>query len=325
MANSIALTGGTGFVGQAVLRKLVASGAAVKMLARTGGAASQMPSVDVIPGNLHDDAALHALTRGCDVVVHLAGLVSAVSTQDFTSVNRDGTVAVAKAAHSNGVKRLVFMSSLAAREPALNGYAASKAAAESALQSFAQDMQILVLRPSAVYGPGDRATLPLLKALLSRVALLPGTDDAVFSMVHVEDLAGAVVDAARGSATGVFGVDDGAAGHSWPELLSITRASFGLPRRAFYLPRRMAMMLGLLGDALGRVTGKPFTINTSQLRQLYHTDWRSVGPCWPLQQARALSEALPDTIAWYQAQGLLPRMGRIDRTQAKTTGSRHDD
>ena len=263
MSMRVALTGATGFVGKAVLQELVAQGFEVSVLVRSATAFPLQEGVRVVRGSLSDQSALLDLTAGAEVVVHLAGLVSAVSREDFMQGNVFGTAALSKAAKRNGVRRFVYMSSLAAREPELNPYAMSKFSAEVTLQALAKDFELVVLRPSAVYGPGDKATLPLLQALLGRLALLPGTATARFNMVHVEDLADVVLAAIAGSAVGTFDVDDGGVdGHSWPELISITRATFGLPAKVIYLPRAVAFALGRLGDLIGRMTGKPFLVNS---------------------------------------------------------------
>ena len=316
MSLRVAVTGGTGFVGQVVLQRLRGIQADVRLLVRPQTPFEAKPGQDVVRGTLQDAATLQKLAAHVDVVIHLAGVVSALRREDYMSANCDGTLALANAAMENGVPRFVHVSSLAAREPDLNSYAASKAAAENALTAFARDMQIVMLRPSAVYGPGDKATLPLLQALLSRFALLPGSADARFSMVHVEDLASAVVDAAMGKVTGVFDVDDGQGGHGWAELIEIARGYFGRPKSHAFIPRSVAMALGCLGDGVGRLQRKPATINTDQLKQLYHPDWRSSGQRWPLSAAKQLRDGLPETVMWYQAQGLLPPLPRIDRRPA---------
>ncbi len=112
-----------------------------------------------------------------------------LARQDFFDPNVDGTMALAEAAQCNGVKQFVYVSSLAAKVSLLNNYAASKAAAEVALQNYTAKMCLTILRPAAVYGPGDTATLPLLKSLMARVAIIPGSATAQFSMVHVQDVA----------------------------------------------------------------------------------------------------------------------------------------
>jgi nucleoside-diphosphate-sugar epimerase len=317
MVLRLALTGASGFVGRATLPLLLQAGHQVKALARDPSKIAAAGGLKVIKGDLSDGAALGELTRDVDVVLHVAGAVSASSRAGFFAANLAGTRAVSAAAKSNGVKRFVFVSSLAAREVTLNDYGASKAAAENALKSFEQDMQITVVRPSAVYGPGDTATLPLMQMLMSKTAFIPGAPSARFSMVHVDDVAKALADSVVNAPGGVFELDDGDGGHGWPELIALTQKEFGMPQRHFYVPRAVAMLVGAGGSLWGRLTNKVSMVHTGQMRQLYHLDWVTRGSNWPLYRRMGLREGLPATIRWYQAHGMLPETLSADTRRAE--------
>jgi 2-alkyl-3-oxoalkanoate reductase len=321
MTLSIAVTGASGFVGRTLMPFLANAGHRVSVLVRNPDASASANSVRVIKGNLQDVSALHDLTQNADVVLHIAGIVSGIQRSDFMTANFAGTLALAKAAKSNGVKRFVYVSSLAAREPSLNAYGESKAAAEQALLQMAGEMEVCIIRPAAVYGAGDKATLPLLQILMSHIALIPGTADAKFAMVHVDDVARALADAVRGP-TGVFELHDGAGSHSWPEMIAISRQHFGTPTHAYYIPKALALALGYLGDAVARLRNRATLVNSGQIRQIYHADWCVKGVTWPLKNSISLQDGLPQTIRWYQAQGLLPQHGGGDRNTADsgTTG-----
>jgi nucleoside-diphosphate-sugar epimerase len=303
----IAVTGATGFVGKALLPRLIAQGHAVRALVRDPASAQIPHGVHVVRGDLANEKALQDLTDGTDVVLHVAGAIAGLTRADYFRANVDGTITVAKAALAQKVKRFVFVSSLAAREPHLADYGASKKAAEDELTAFVADMQLTILRPAAVYGPGDKATLPLLKALMSRTAFIPGSAHAHFSMVHVDDVARCLVDAAVEGREGTFALDDGQGGHSWAELVEITRASFGTPLRHYFIPRGLAYALGKAGDVIGKFQSKPWLVSSGQIKQIYHPDWTVQDPRWPLNNPIPLQKGLPDTVRWYQAQGLLPK------------------
>jgi nucleoside-diphosphate-sugar epimerase len=305
-------------VGKVLLPMLLAEGRRISALMRNPVAGSVPKAVRVVKGDLHDVAALAELTMGADVVLHIAGVVSGVTTDDFMQANLTGTTKIAQAAIASGVKRFVHVSSLAAREPGLNAYGASKAAAERALVDVADKMTITVLRPAAIYGPGDTATLPLLQALMSRIAIIPGSPVARFGMVHVDDVARALTAAVRDANAGTFEIDDGAEAHNWPELLRISRENFGVPERVFYIPQSVALTLGIFGDGVARLRKKPSLINSGQIRQIYHADWRVKGTRWPLINPVQLKDGLPQTIRWYQAQGLLPQRKAPDKGAAKS-------
>lgn len=315
----IALTGATGFVGKALLPLLLKNGHEVAALIRKPSV-SMDPRVRIVQGDLLDRDALQKLVTSADVVLHVAGVVSAVTRNDFFEPNVDGALALAEAARRNGIKKFIFVSSLAAREPKLNFYCESKAAAENALQNFVHDFELTILRPSAVYGPGDIATLPLLKSLMSAIAFIPGSPTARFGMVHVNDLAEILAEAVVSNRAGLFEVDDGSGGHSWPELSAVTRSAFARPIRLIYIPRPIAMGLGFIGDMVAKLRGRPSLLASGQLRQIYHTNWCVVQQRWTSNDMTLLAQGLPDTIRWYQEQGLLPIHKAADnRTRSQDT------
>src|SRR5215213_5801217 len=179
----LAITGGTGFVGSHLIDAALAAGHEVAALARR----DQPPRerLQWIAGNLEDRAALKALVEEADAVVHVAGVINAPDPAAFEQGNVAGTLAMLAAATAGGVRRFVHVSSLAAREPGLSLYGASKARTEELVQSSGLDWAIV--RPPAVYGPGDKETLELFKMAKLGLVLLPPKGRV--SLVHVEDLA----------------------------------------------------------------------------------------------------------------------------------------
>jgi nucleoside-diphosphate-sugar epimerase len=316
MPSRVALTGATGFVGRQSLSQLLDAGHSISALVRNAAAAKLDARVRVVEGDLQNIQALHALTQNADLVVHVAGVVSAATRAAFFEANANGTAVLAKIARENAVKRFVLVSSLAAREPALNAYAASKAAAETEAAAVYEADMLTILRPAAVYGPGDTATLPLLKALMSALAIIPGTARAQFSMIHVRDVARILVDVVAHPQAGIFELDDGSGGYDWAALLAICRKHFGRPGRAFFLPRAAALGLGFMGDGIARIRGKASLVHSGQMKQLYHADWRVREQTWVLPGRTALEQGLVDTITWYQNAGLLPRGAGPDRSAA---------
>jgi nucleoside-diphosphate-sugar epimerase len=214
----IALTGATGFVGRAVTRELAGRGHELSVLVRNPARWEGAARARVVTGDLFNKLALAELVSGSDAVLHLAGAIKALRREGYFAANRDGSANLLEAALAGGVKRLVHVSSLAAREPQLSHYAASKRAAEDLLLSRTNGLETLIIRASAVYGPGDEATLPLLKTLMSPVAILPGRSGQRFSLIHVDDLAAVLCAAVESDKTGLVEVDDLSGGHSWEGL-----------------------------------------------------------------------------------------------------------
>ena len=189
----IAITGGTGFIGQHLVKRLAEQGRNIRLLVRNSKAAAELSgydNVDYVRGDIDNNHSLDLFTEGAEIVLHLASRNFALTHEQFRRTNRTGTQNVVKAAQAAGVRQFVYLSSLAAREPELSGYAASKAQAEEDVQHLCADHgpSWVIVRPPAVYGPGDKATLPMLQALNSPVAFLPGRAESRSSLIFVEDL-----------------------------------------------------------------------------------------------------------------------------------------
>ena len=179
----LALTGGTGFVGAHLLDAAVAAGHHVLALTRR-----EQPSrerVTWILGDLHDRSALEQLVEDADAAIHVAGVISAQTAAAFENGNVIGTLAFLAAATAGGVRRFVHVSSLAAREPNLSLYGDSKARGEELVMSSGLDWSIV--RPPAVYGPGDKETLELFRMAKLGMILMPPKGRV--SVIHVHDLA----------------------------------------------------------------------------------------------------------------------------------------
>jgi nucleoside-diphosphate-sugar epimerase len=312
MSKKIALTGATGFAGGPILQALLRDGHDVSALVRNPRHQQFSAAVVVVQGDLENDSALSDLVHHADVVVHVAGAISG----DYARVNVDGTKRIFTAAHVSGVKRFIYVSSITARQPEISTYAASKRAAEEFLQNAKTDMEIVILRPSAIYGPGDKSTLPLLAAMQKRVALLPGRSDAKFSLVHVDDFARVVASAACSTAKGLFEVDDMSGGHGWAELAAICAKLTGMPQHLTYLPKGLVSLVALGAEIGAYFTGQTGLVNRGKVRELYHHDWVARGANWQRENPIGLNEGLTETLKWYQREGWLPETKRSVKSAA---------
>jgi nucleoside-diphosphate-sugar epimerase len=300
----IALTGASGFAGGHILRALLAAGHEASILARRVQPKQFSENVNVIVGDLHDLEALKRLVIDQHAVIHCAGAITAVREAEYFRVNYAGTQNVFSVAQQAGVKRSIFISSLAARMPGISPYAASKRAAEDYLLST--HPSAVILRPAAVYGPGDKATFPLLSALQRRVALVPGLAKSRFSLLHVADLARVVADAVTSKATGLFEIDDMNGGYKWADFAALNFKHFGTPHHLTFLPKTFVNLVAM-GAEIGAIfTGLPGMVNRGKVRELYHEDWVVRGKNWPRSNPILLEQGLVETINWYVAQGWLP-------------------
>lgn len=309
----IAVTGATGFVGRHLMAELAASGSTVRALARDPARLAAFPGLTAVRGDLDDAAALAELCKGADVVLHIAGAISGGAAA-MLRINAAGTKALLNAADRAGVKRVVHVSSLAAREPDLSPYGFSKAEGETAVHAAARTLQTLIIRPPAVYGEGDTATLPLLKALLGRTAVLPSTAKGRFSLIHVQDLARILVAAITSHVEGMREVDDGHGAYGWKDVAAVMSTLCGRPQRLLFVPKAAAMLVGHAADGVTALIRKPAMISAGKMRELYHADWVSRPPGWPRGNAIALADGMHRTLSHAMAHGLLPRLPLADRS-----------
>ncbi|URW76880.1 NAD(P)H-binding protein [Sphingomonas donggukensis] len=298
----IAVTGATGFVGTRLLALAREGGVAVSALTRRPR--DDAEGVTWVEGALDDAAALLRLATGADAVVHVAGVVNAPDRAGFVAGNVEGTRNILSAARDAGVARFVHVSSLAAREPGLSEYGATKADAEGLVEGsgLAWDM----VRPPAIYGPGDREMLDLFRIARLGVALLP--PGGRMSAIHVDDLSRLLLTLAKAPAAHrIYEVDDGRAG-GWSHA-AFARAigdALGKRVRPIALPRRL-LNLGARVDSLVRGTGAKLT--PDRVSYFCHPDWvadplkRPPPDLW--HPAIATPDGLAATAAWYRANGLL--------------------
>uniref|UniRef100_UPI001BD4356B NAD-dependent epimerase/dehydratase family protein n=2 Tax=Serratia TaxID=613 RepID=UPI001BD4356B len=239
MSGTVAVTGATGFIGRHIVQELLAQGFNVRALTRRAGKAAA-DNLQWIPGALEDRPSLTELVRGAECVVHCAGQVRGHAEAVFTRCNVTGSLNLMQAAKQNGrCRRFLFMSSLAARHPALSWYAHSKQAAEQQLIAATGDIALGIFRPTAVYGPGDKELKPLFNGLLRGVLPRLGAPDARLSFLHVSDLAKAVSQwvQAEPAQPNIYELCDGVAeGYNWLRLRDIGAAVRHGPVRLVGIP-----------------------------------------------------------------------------------------
>jgi len=279
MTQTIAITGATGFIGQTITRHLVKAGYRVRALARSRNTSGSLPAsgVELVRGSLEDRLSLESLILGAHAVVHCAGAVRGATQEQFDLINVEGVERLLLALESqNTPPRLLSLSSLAAREPQLSFYANSKYKGEQVLVNESRRVTWDVLRPPAVYGPGDKEMLPVFRAMARGIAPVPGAVHARFSLLFVEDLAAAAVAWIRSghAARSIYTLDDGReGGYDWRGVASIVEQ---LCRRRVHLLRLPAWTLDIparLNRKASRLFGYAPMLTPEKLRELRHPDW----------------------------------------------------
>jgi len=318
--HTVAVTGATGFVGRHAVAELLRRGHRVRALVRDADRARLPGEVELVEGAIENADAVARLATGATALIHAAGIVSATRDADYFRVNADPLPAIALAAIAAGVSRMIHVSSLAAREPDISAYAASKRKGEELLSPHGENISLLILRPPAIYGPGDRATLPLLRELTRSVALIPGRRAARFSLLHAGDLARLMADQAMGAAEGIHDVDDGKeGGYGWNDVIATAGMAEGRPRQAFFLPGTLVAMAGWAALFWSRLSGTPGMVNPGKARELYHPDWLCRAPRLVPDRAMGFDRGFAETLVWYRQEGWLPPRRQTDRSSAHST------
>jgi nucleoside-diphosphate-sugar epimerase len=304
-----ALTGATGFLGRSLCETLTSRGWRLRVLARPD--ARPPADAEAIVGRLADEGALARLAEGAQLVIHVAGLVKARTPAGFGPVNVLGARHMAEAAARQAPDaRFILVSSLSAREPQLSAYAASKAAGEAAAKAVLAPERLTIVRPPAIYGPGDRETLALFRAAARLPALpSPGPAAARLALIHVSDAAAQIASLAERPANGATWAlaDARPEGYGWRQIVDEAARAVGRRPRLLPTPRAAILALGAAGSLAGRI-GPAQIMTLGKAREALHGDWgvrpEELAP--GLEPPRFdLASGFADAVAWYRAQGWL--------------------
>lgn len=288
---TILLTGATGFVGGALARRWITGGlpgaenVAIRALVRdpAGAGARQLAALgaQLVPGDLRDSASLAAACAGAGVVVHAAADTHMTDRMTAWAVGVEGTRALYRAAAQAGVRRFLFISSLAVFAgttgeivesaplvPTGDLYVDTKIAAEQALQEEAAAPgapELTILRLAWVYGLGSATwtTKPIQEAQAGKL-VIPGEGHLTFSYVYVDNVVDAVTAAIRAPHTGIYHIFDGST--TYQEFMSAYYAMAGTrPRR---IPLPMIQVIAAGNGLYARLTGKYTALTPRTMRAL---------------------------------------------------------
>lgn len=323
----VLVTGATGFVGSQLLEVLSARGIAVRALVRRTSDTALLERIggERVEGGLDDRDALLRAVEGVDVVFHLAALTKARTVADYERTNVGGTERLLEAIQGARMRprRLVYLSSLAAAGPIVDGrpverddpprplttYGRTKLAGEAACLAAGGELEVVVLRPPAVYGPRDREILRFFRLAKLGVLPIPAGAEQRMQMVHVADLAEALVEAALSpAARGVYHVAEPRS-YSWAEIAAIFGAAVGKRVHLVRVPAALIAAAARASEGGAALLGRTTIFNREKAEELLAPGWlcetdalaREVGfiPRIPL------SEGLVQTATWYRAHGWL--------------------
>jgi nucleoside-diphosphate-sugar epimerase len=296
----LAITGGTGFVGGHLIDAAARGDHRIKALTRRDQPLRER--VEWVRGDLDDRTALEQLVADADAVIHVAGVINAPTAAAFEHGNVTGTLAMLAAATAGGVRRFVHVSSLAAREPKLSLYGASKAQAEELVRGSGLDWAMV--RPPAVYGPGDRQTLELFR--MARLGLMIMPPHGRLSLIHVVDLVRLLLALAEPKAPSniLIEADDGRpGGWSHREFAQALGTAVGKKPAIVSAP---AFLLRAAARADQLVRRRKAKLTLDRAAYFSHDDWvvrtKLGAPPELWSPEVATPQGLAETATWYRAE-----------------------
>lgn len=324
------VTGATGFVGAAVVRALLAEGRPVRVTARPTSDLRNLEGLDVerVTADLTDAATLIDAVRGCSAVFHVAAdyRLWIPEPQEIYRTNVEGTRLLLRAAHAEGVERIVYTSSVATLgipahgvpgdertpvtlEDMIGHYKRSKYLAERAAVEIAtqDEAPVVIVNPSTPVGPRDIRPTPTGKVIVDAASgRMPAYVDTGLNIVHVDDVAQGHLLAERHGAVGetyVLGGDD----MSLIDIISEVAALRGRAPPTLRLPHIVPTLAAYVTEAAAHLVGFTPTLTVESARMARKLMYFSSAKA---RQAlgyapRPAREALTDAVAWFEQHGYL--------------------
>jgi dihydroflavonol-4-reductase len=328
-AGRVLVTGGTGFVGSAIVRVLLAHGYAVRALVRSGTPLNNLAGLDceLATGDINDGASLLRAMDGARFVMHAAAdyRLWARNPQSIISTNVEGTRRVMNAALQSGIERVVYTSSVAVLKPiagaaadessrmseaeATGAYKKSKIAAHQVVEEMIarEKLSAIIVSPSTPVGPRDIKPTPTGQIIVNAATgRMPAFVDTGLNLVHVDDVAeGHVLALERGHIGEhyVLGGQD----VSLKEILVTIAHCAGRKPPKVQLPRAPIYPIALMAELAGQITGRTPFVTVDGLRMSrHHMFFSSAKAARELgYSARPYESAIADAIAWFRDAGYL--------------------
>jgi dihydroflavonol-4-reductase len=324
----VLVTGGTGFIGSHLIETLLQKGIQVRCLLRKSSNLKWIKSlpVEYAWGDCRDRVSLKEAVKGVDQVFHSAGVTRAVRRETFFEINAYGTENLIRACleHNPDLQKFIYVSSQAAAGPSPNGnrkketdvcqpvspYGQSKRMGEELALSHEHKLPLLILRPSAVYGPRERDIYFFFRLLSKGIHLCASNPDQHISLCYVQDLVQAIFLAAetRPSRGEIFFVSDG---QDYPIEKVGDAFAQALGTHAFRLcvPKWILLGIASFSEYVSQVSQKPPLINRGKVEELVQRNWvcditkaktvLSYTPGTPLARGAQL------TVDWYRKENWL--------------------
>jgi len=326
VSGSVLVTGGSGFVGSHLVELLVSRGSEVTCLVRDPGNLRWLKGqqVHIVQGDCGDRDSLAAAVRNASTVYHVAGLTKAARRRDYYEVNHIGTrnLLDACAHHGPNIRKFVLVSSLAAAGPAqadrpvkatdtarpVSDYGKSKLLAEEEALRFKDRFPVVILRPSAVYGPRDADVFELFRWAAKGYILDMSGSERYLNWCYVKDLAEALLLAGEGSVPSgsvYFVAEDRI--HSMTGFQQALQGSGGVTAKVIKIPVWAGYLIGLAAEAAGLLNGRATIMNRQKVREAAQQYWTcdldTIRAELGFHAGTPLEQGLAMTWKWYRENG----------------------
>ncbi len=315
------VTGGTGFIGTHLVDALCARREPVRCLVRSN---RKLPAgVEPAQGDLVSGKGLEQAVQGAGTIFHLAGVTKAVSRDEYYSGNVHATENLAKTvAKNSGDVRFVYVSSLAAIGPSLNGAPVSEDAEPHPITNYGKSKlegerivrallpEAVIVRPAVVYGPRDTDVFQLFKSIAQGFAVEMAGGERWVQAIYVKDLVAGILAAVESpQAAGRAYFLAHAKAISWTELRSVAAGVMHKRPRVLRIPAPLAFAVGGCAELWSRVSRKPSIISRETVREALCERWtcetRRASQELGFDARTSLEAGIAETLAWYKEAGWL--------------------
>jgi nucleoside-diphosphate-sugar epimerase len=322
----VLVTGATGFTGSHLARALVRRGYAVRALVRDEVRAQPLRSqgIDLVVGDLADEAALRRASRDVEVVYHIAAMYRQAGLPDdrYRAVNAEAVRTVIRAAAAQGVRRVVHCSTVGVHgdveHPPANEeaplrpgdiYQQTKVEGEEIARRASTEtgVEVVIARPSGIYGPGDRRLLKLFRGVARRRFIVLGSGRIFYHLTYIDDLVeGFRLCGEVPAAAGRTYILAGGEVTTLNELIARIAAEAGVAPPSWHLPVWPVWIAGAMCEAVCA----PFGIEPPLYRR--RVDFFTKSRAFDITRARTeigyapaigLTEGIRRTLAWYRREG----------------------
>ncbi len=323
---TVLITGANGFVGSRLCRRLMADGFQVIAGIRRGCDMSLIDDIDLDCryGDITKAETLPDMVKDIDYIIHNAGLVKAQRPEQFYKVNQIGAKNLLQVAlEDKKLRKFIYISSVAAAGPSTAGnpltedqpprpiteYGRSKVAGEKEVLGFSDKIPVVIIRPSAVYGPGDQEAFTFFQILDNRIKPYIGNLSRRIQMVHVDDLCLGISLALRSQTkTGSIYFIAESQAYSYRDLIKNIRKATGKVALPMYVPGWGVRIIAAISENIVRAFGKSPMFTVEKANEILSN--------WEISTARAEKELgyhsqIPfergahETYLWYREEGWL--------------------